>query len=88
MGFACVFRALNAPGWMKKWHCGVRASATGKLVAFISAIPSTIRVYDKVNVLDFVAKVWNFFPSFSSAPLHFEKFSSDTGFQFVSDVFF
>uniref|UniRef100_A0A158Q719 Glycylpeptide N-tetradecanoyltransferase n=1 Tax=Elaeophora elaphi TaxID=1147741 RepID=A0A158Q719_9BILA len=39
--------ALKAPGWMKKWHCGVRAKANGKLIAFISAIPSVIRVYDK-----------------------------------------
>uniref|UniRef100_A0A0M3ICR2 Glycylpeptide N-tetradecanoyltransferase n=1 Tax=Ascaris lumbricoides TaxID=6252 RepID=A0A0M3ICR2_ASCLU len=40
--------ALQAPGWMKKWHCGVRAKSSGRLLAFISAIPSTIRVYDKV----------------------------------------
>uniref|UniRef100_A0A183E022 glycylpeptide N-tetradecanoyltransferase n=1 Tax=Gongylonema pulchrum TaxID=637853 RepID=A0A183E022_9BILA len=39
---------LKAPGWMKHWHCGVRAKTSGKLVAFISAIPSVIRVYDKV----------------------------------------
>ncbi|VDM48540.1 unnamed protein product [Toxocara canis] len=40
--------ALQAPGWLKKWHCGVRAKSSGKLIAFISAIPSTIRVYEKV----------------------------------------
>ncbi|VDM10657.1 unnamed protein product [Wuchereria bancrofti] len=39
--------ALKAPGWMKKWHCGVRAKSNGKLIAFISAIPSVIRVYDE-----------------------------------------
>ncbi|VDK72835.1 unnamed protein product [Litomosoides sigmodontis] len=43
--------ALKAPGWMKKWHCGVRAKASGKLIAFISAIPSVIRVYNKVGTL-------------------------------------
>jgi glycylpeptide N-tetradecanoyltransferase len=26
------------------WHCGVRVSTTGKLVAFISGIPATVRV--------------------------------------------
>jgi glycylpeptide N-tetradecanoyltransferase len=31
---------------LKKWHCGVR-SGKGKLVAFISAIPTVIRVYDQ-----------------------------------------
>lgn len=40
--------ALRAPGWLKQWHCGVRAKSSGKLIAFISAIPSVIRVYDKV----------------------------------------
>uniref|UniRef100_A0A0N5ABN5 Glycylpeptide N-tetradecanoyltransferase n=1 Tax=Syphacia muris TaxID=451379 RepID=A0A0N5ABN5_9BILA len=40
--------ALQPPGWLKKWHCGVRAKLTGKLVAFISAVPSCIKVYDKV----------------------------------------
>ncbi|VDN57264.1 unnamed protein product, partial [Dracunculus medinensis] len=40
--------ALKPPGWKKKWHCGVRAKNNGKLLAFISAIPSNIRVYDQV----------------------------------------
>lgn len=38
---------------MKKWHCGVRAKTSGKLIAFISAIPSVIRVYNKVGTLRF-----------------------------------
>jgi len=26
------------------WHCGVRVASTGRLVAFISGIPATLRV--------------------------------------------
>lgn len=37
-----------APGWQKRYHVGVRASQSRKLVAFISAIPQHIRVRDKV----------------------------------------
>lgn len=37
--------ALLPPGWQSSWHVGVRVKANGKLVAFISAIPATIRVY-------------------------------------------
>lgn len=37
-----------APGWHKRYHVGVRASQSRKLVAFISAIPVHIRVRDKV----------------------------------------
>lgn len=37
-------RALKAPGWQKAWHVGVRVVSTGRLVAFISAIPSRFRV--------------------------------------------
>lgn len=36
--------ALMSPGWTKDWHVGVRASASRKLVAFISAIPVALRV--------------------------------------------
>ncbi|KAI9680389.1 MAG: glycylpeptide N-tetradecanoyltransferase [Trizodia sp. TS-e1964] len=36
--------ALKSPGWTKEWHVGVRASQSKKLVAFISGIPSTLRV--------------------------------------------
>ncbi|KAF2501362.1 glycylpeptide N-tetradecanoyltransferase [Lophium mytilinum] len=40
--------ALKSPGWKKEWHVGVRASASGKLVAFISAIPVELRVREKL----------------------------------------
>ncbi|KAF2876863.1 acyl-CoA N-acyltransferase [Massariosphaeria phaeospora] len=36
--------ALKAPGWKKDWHVGVRAAASGKLVAFISGIPIQLRL--------------------------------------------
>ncbi|EFN55805.1 hypothetical protein CHLNCDRAFT_48776 [Chlorella variabilis] len=36
--------ALQPPGYKALWHCGVRVSSTGKLVAFISGIPATVRV--------------------------------------------
>jgi len=39
--------ALMAPGWIKDWHCVVRGGPNGKLLAFISAVPANIRVYDK-----------------------------------------
>ncbi|EFY85171.1 Glycylpeptide N-tetradecanoyltransferase [Metarhizium acridum CQMa 102] len=39
--------AMMAPGWQRKYHIGVRASQSRKLVAFISAIPVHIRVRDK-----------------------------------------
>lgn len=38
--------ALQPPGWLKSWHPGVRVTSTKKLVAFISAIPAEIRIYD------------------------------------------
>lgn len=41
-------RALLCPGWTKEWHVGIRASASQKLVAFISAIPVSLRVRKKV----------------------------------------
>ncbi|KAK2623617.1 hypothetical protein QTJ16_006798 [Diplocarpon rosae] len=40
-------RALMCPGWTKEWHVGIRASASRKLVAFISAIPVALRVRKK-----------------------------------------
>ncbi|KAF1942142.1 glycylpeptide N-tetradecanoyltransferas-like protein [Clathrospora elynae] len=40
--------ALKAPGWKKEWHVGVRATASGKLVAFISGIPIQMRVRENV----------------------------------------
>jgi glycylpeptide N-tetradecanoyltransferase len=39
--------ALLPPEYKKVWHAGVRVAANGKLVAFISAIPATMQVYDK-----------------------------------------
>lgn len=35
---------VQPPGFRAEWHCGVRVSTTGKLVAFISGIPATVRV--------------------------------------------
>ncbi|KAJ5509652.1 hypothetical protein N7527_011795 [Penicillium freii] len=37
--------ALTAPGWQKQWHIGVRASASQKVVAFISGLPININVH-------------------------------------------
>ena len=42
-----LFRALMVPGWHEGWHCGVRLQTGGRLLAFIAAIPATIRIYDK-----------------------------------------
>ncbi|KAA8497915.1 Glycylpeptide N-tetradecanoyltransferase 2 [Porphyridium purpureum] len=36
--------ALFPPGWRKDWHVGVRVKASGKLVAFISAVPVLLHV--------------------------------------------
>jgi len=41
--------ALQPPGWMKEWHCGVRVSKSNKLVGFISAVPANIRMYEKTK---------------------------------------
>jgi glycylpeptide N-tetradecanoyltransferase len=38
---------MMAPGWKRRYHVGVRASQSRKLVAFISAVPATLRVRDK-----------------------------------------
>lgn len=38
---------MMAPGWHKRYHVGVRASQSRKLVAYISAIPAHVRVRDK-----------------------------------------
>lgn len=40
--------ALQSPGWLQKWHCGVRVTKSGKLVGFISAIPANIRIYQDI----------------------------------------
>lgn len=39
--------ALAPPGFLDEWHTGVRVTGSGKLVAFISAIPATMKVDDK-----------------------------------------
>jgi glycylpeptide N-tetradecanoyltransferase len=46
-GQADKYRALKAPGWKKEWHVGVRATGSGKLLAFISGIPLALRVREK-----------------------------------------
>ncbi|KAI9209853.1 Myristoyl-CoA:protein N-myristoyltransferase, N-terminal domain-containing protein [Polychytrium aggregatum] len=38
--------ALKPPGWKASWHVGVRVASSKKLVAFISAIPAELRIYD------------------------------------------
>ena len=40
--------ALKPPGWRQDWHVGVRVKSTKKLVAFIAAVPVTL----KLNKLD------------------------------------
>lgn len=40
--------SLQPPGWRKDWHVGVRVVKSGRLVGFISAIPSQLRCYDKI----------------------------------------
>lgn len=45
--------ALQPPHWRKDWHAGVRVSKSGRLIAFISAIPASIQVYGrKVKVVE------------------------------------
>ncbi|KAJ1677227.1 glycylpeptide N-tetradecanoyltransferase, partial [Spiromyces aspiralis] len=36
--------ALKPPGWRKEWHVGIRYNETGRLIAFISAIPLKLKV--------------------------------------------
>ena len=43
--------ALKPPGWKKEWHLGVRVSSLKKLVAFIAAIPVTLRLNSSGNVI-------------------------------------
>lgn len=38
---------MMSPGWDKKYHVGVRATQSRKLVAYISAIPAHIRIRGK-----------------------------------------
>lgn len=39
--------ALQPPEWLKEWHVGVRVVKSGRLIAFISAIPAEISIYKK-----------------------------------------
>ncbi|GFO46427.1 glycylpeptide n-tetradecanoyltransferase [Plakobranchus ocellatus] len=39
--------ALQPPGWLRDWHCGVRVIKSKKLVGFISAVPANIKIYDR-----------------------------------------
>lgn len=39
--------ALQPPGWLPDWHIGVRVVKSGLLVGFISAIPGSVRIYEK-----------------------------------------
>lgn len=39
--------ALQPPNWLKDWHVGVRVTKSGRLIAFISAIPAEIKVYER-----------------------------------------
>jgi glycylpeptide N-tetradecanoyltransferase len=41
------FRALTSPEWKPEWHRGIRAKESRRLVAFISAVPVTLRVREK-----------------------------------------
>lgn len=43
--------ALKPPGWRKDWHVGVRVKETGKLVAFIAAIPVTLKLTKSKQVI-------------------------------------
>jgi len=36
--------ALRPPGYYKEWHIGVRVKSNGKLIAFISGVPVSLRV--------------------------------------------
>lgn len=39
--------AMMSPGWHRRYHVGVRATQSRKLVAYISAIPARVRVRDR-----------------------------------------
>lgn len=41
--------ALQPPGSLRQWHCGVRVAKSRKLMGFISAVPATIRCYEKIT---------------------------------------
>jgi glycylpeptide N-tetradecanoyltransferase len=39
--------ALKPPGYRKDWHLGIRRVRDQQLVGFITAIPATVRIYEK-----------------------------------------
>ncbi|XP_025093637.1 glycylpeptide N-tetradecanoyltransferase 1-like isoform X3 [Pomacea canaliculata] len=41
--------ALQPPGWLRTWHCGVRVIKSKKLVGFISAVPANIKIYNRTK---------------------------------------
>lgn len=43
----CFYRALMPPGYHKEWSVAVRVASNKKLVAFIAAVPITVRVREK-----------------------------------------
>jgi len=43
--------ALQPPGWKLQWNAGVRVKSSNKLVAFISAIPATLRIHEHKQFL-------------------------------------
>jgi glycylpeptide N-tetradecanoyltransferase len=43
--------ALTPPGFKSVWHAGVRVDTSGKMVAFISAIPATLRIHKTAQEL-------------------------------------
>ncbi|KAM9913608.1 hypothetical protein OXX69_001432 [Metschnikowia pulcherrima] len=43
--------ALKAPGWRQDWHVGVRVKGSGKLVAFIAAVPVTLQLNTSGHVI-------------------------------------
>lgn len=38
--------ALQPPNYLKEWHVGVRVAKSGRLIAFISAIPAEVKIYE------------------------------------------
>lgn len=45
--------ALKPPGWRSDWHVGIRSCTKKKLLAFISAVPVRMRVFDKeINMVE------------------------------------
>jgi glycylpeptide N-tetradecanoyltransferase len=41
-----LYWALHPPGWFPEWHVGVRTT-NGKLLAFISGVPLTLKIFDE-----------------------------------------